>query len=119
MMSPSPIGISGPLNQVKTPGRASAIPLAASTHTGKASVPMFSSRVTGERRVGAPAGVRLAADPRWEWAYSRVEGERSSEGTRRTAHSPLLKSEKKIVPLCGWGPQTNGAFGMNPCGSSE
>ena len=38
MMIPSPIGIRGPLNQVKSSGRTSAAPLASSSQSGKALV---------------------------------------------------------------------------------
>ena len=42
----------------------------------------------------------------------------SGASPRRTAQRPELRSEKKMTPLWGWAPQTCGAFGRNPSGSS-
>ncbi len=42
MMMPSPIGISGPLNHVKSPGSTKAKPLASNTQRGKALVSVAS-----------------------------------------------------------------------------
>ena len=47
MMTPSPIVISGPLNQVNSAGRMSATMLATSTHSGNADVRTESMRKTG------------------------------------------------------------------------
>ena len=76
----------------------------------------------GERHRILPAsrrnrsGERVTGDGVYCWLSSVAVGGGAS--VRRTAQRPELRSEKKIVPLCGWAPHTWGAFGRKPSGSS-
>lgn len=79
--------------------------------------PFAPADATGGRR--PPAGPQPAAAGGRRAGYSLpVPASASAGGFSRTAQSPLLKSARKIVPLCGCGPQVKAAFARNPSLSS-
>ena len=136
-----PISLSGPISQVPSSSCASAGADRAPERGRKASrrtrsrpfsdslpaPPRTVQRVTSSCRTPEQKAPAFRTCPRDEigpgdrrgrygwWSSVAVAGGAS---VRRTAQRPELRSEKKIVPLCGWAPQTWGAFGRKPSGSS-
>ena len=80
---------------------------------------IFGGRQRGERQRKQQDGRRQEADAgagRHQLGSPMLRG--VSGSTSRTAQRPELKSVKKMVPLKGCGPQTNGALGLKPSGSA-